>query len=45
MDFKKGNFPISEDYYNNCLSIPIFPGMKKNEVKYVIETINNLVRL
>jgi|TARA_Y100000294_G_scaffold88256_1_gene82382 UDP-4-amino-4,6-dideoxy-N-acetyl-beta-L-altrosamine transaminase len=44
-NFKKRNFPNSEDYYNNCLSIPIFPGMKKNEVKYVIETINNLVRL
>jgi len=45
MDFKKGNFPISEDYYNNCLSIPIFPGMKKNEVKYVAKMINNVVRL
>ena len=27
--YKFGDFPKSEKFYDNCLSIPIFYGMKK----------------
>ena len=35
--YKFGDFPKSEKFYDNCLSIPIFYGMKKNEVNFVIK--------
>ena len=42
--FKKGDFPNAESYYDNCLSIPLFPGIKKSEINHVIKEINNLVK-
>ena len=41
--FKIGDFPNAENYYESCLSIPIFPDIKKREIDYVIDKINNLV--
>ena len=43
-NYKKGDFPNSEAYYESCLSIPIFPGIKKKEINYVIKEINNLIK-
>ena len=42
--FKIGDFPNAENYYESCLSIPIFPDIKKREIDYVIDKINNLVQ-
>jgi len=42
--FKIGDFPNAENYYESCLSIPIFPGISKKEINYVIEKINNLIK-
>lgn len=39
LGFKKGDFPITEEIANNCLSLPMFPGLKKDEVDYVCQTI------
>jgi UDP-4-amino-4,6-dideoxy-N-acetyl-beta-L-altrosamine transaminase len=36
----KGNFPVAEKYYNNCLSLPLFPTLSCDEQKYVIDTIS-----
>ena len=41
--FKKGDFPAAEKYYQSCLSIPIFPHLKKYEVNHVIDKINLIV--
>ncbi len=41
--FKKGDFPIAEKYYQNCLSIPIFPHLKESEVNHVIDKINLII--
>ncbi len=43
-NFRKGAFPNSETYYESCLSIPIFPGIKKDEIKFIINEINNLIK-
>ena len=43
-NFKKGDFPNSENYYESCLSIPVFPGISKKEITYIIEKINNLIK-
>jgi len=40
LGYKKGDFPIAEAIADTCLSLPIYPGMKKSEVEYVCEKIN-----
>ena len=37
--FKKGDFPIVENFYEKEVSIPIYPSLKKKEVYEVINTI------
>jgi len=37
---KKGDFPVSESIADTCLSLPVFPEMREDQVDYVIETIN-----
>lgn len=39
LGFKKGDFPIAEEIASNCLSLPMFPGLKKGEVDYICQTI------
>ncbi len=44
LGFKKGSFSIAEELADNCLSLPIWPGMTKSEVIYVCEIISNFYR-
>lgn len=37
--FKKGDYPKAEHYYQQCLSIPLFPKMTDDDVKRVIDAI------
>ena len=38
--YKKGDFPITEDYADTILSLPLYNGMTNEEVDYVIQKIN-----
>lgn len=38
---KKGDYPIAEDYAKTVLSIPFYNGMKKEEIDYLIDVLNN----
>lgn len=40
LGYKKGDFPITEKYAEQVLSLPIFNEMKKEEIDYVIEIVN-----
>ena len=40
-NFKKGDFPNSEDFYNKEISLPIYPLLKK---KYVFKVIDNIIK-
>jgi dTDP-4-amino-4,6-dideoxygalactose transaminase len=40
LGLSEGNFPIAEDYASSILSLPLYNGMKEEEQKYVIDTIN-----
>ena len=40
---KLGDFNSSESYYTHCLSIPMFHGLKSEEVEYVIECVNRVI--
>lgn len=39
LGWKKGDFPVAENYYDRCLSLPMFPSMTDEEQNYVIEKI------
>lgn len=38
--YKAGDYPIAEKYYQQCLSLPLYPAMTDKEVDYVIVTIS-----
>lgn len=40
---KQGDFPISEDYYSKCLSLPMYPTLTQEEQNYVIDNIINFI--
>ena len=40
LNVKKGELPITEEYANSVLSIPLYNGMTKEEQDYVIDAIN-----
>jgi UDP-4-amino-4,6-dideoxy-N-acetyl-beta-L-altrosamine transaminase len=44
LGWQEGNLPESENYYKNCISIPMFPSMKDIEVKSVIDTIKSFFK-
>ncbi len=37
--WEKGNMPNAEDYYDHCISLPMFPTLKEQEQDYVIEKV------
>jgi dTDP-4-amino-4,6-dideoxygalactose transaminase len=40
LGYKRGDYPITEEYADTVVSLPFFIGMKQNQIKYVIDTIN-----
>lgn len=38
--YKVGDFPITEEYANTVLSLPLYTGMTKEEQEYVIDLLN-----
>ena len=41
MGFKKGQFPVSENYSFSAFSIPIFVGLSENNIIKIIKILNN----
>jgi perosamine synthetase len=39
MGYKKGDYPVAEQYYKLCLSLPLFPGLSKKDIGLIISTI------
>ena len=37
---KTGDFPIAEDYYSKCLSLPMYPSLNNNEIEKVIDIVS-----
>ena len=42
--YRTGDFPVAEEVYGRCLSLPIFPTMAPEDIAYVIETVLSIVR-
>lgn len=43
LGFKKGDFPIAEAYYNECLSLPMYPSLRDEEQDFVIKIILDFI--
>lgn len=43
--FKQGDFPRAEDYYRQCLTIPLYPKMTDDDVQRVIEAIYKVTKV
>lgn len=41
LEYKEGDFPLAEKIANEELSLPLFIGMRNEEINYVIEALNN----
>ena len=38
--WKEGDMPLAESYYENCISLPMFPTLTNKEQQFVIDKIN-----
>lgn len=43
LGFKTGDFPIAESYYEECLSLPMYPTLSVEEQEFVISKIKEFV--
>lgn len=43
LGWKEGDFTNSENYYNGCLSLPMYPSLTNEEQLFVIEQINTFL--
>ena len=41
LGYGNNSFPITEDKAQTSLSLPLYAGMKDNEIKYVVDTLNS----
>ena len=41
--YKKGDFPITEQYYERAITLPLFPKLTNEEVSYVIESVKEII--
>ncbi len=44
LDYKKGDFSVAEKSAKNVLSLPVFPELTKNEIKYIAKNIINFYK-
>jgi dTDP-4-amino-4,6-dideoxygalactose transaminase len=42
--YRTGEFPVAEDVFSRCLSLPIYAAMSDDDVNFVIETVRTIVR-
>src|SRR6476620_1720291 len=43
LGWQEGDFPVAENYYHHCLSLPMFPTLANEEQQYVIDRINEFL--
>lgn len=39
--WKEGDMPFAENYYQNCISLPMYPTLKDAEIEFVIHTVKS----
>ena len=41
LGWKKGDFPVAEDYYAKCVSLPMYPSLTDDQLDYIVGTVKN----
>ena len=44
LGFKKGDFPQAEGYYQQAISLPLFPGLSLNNQEHVVSSLLRALR-
>jgi dTDP-4-amino-4,6-dideoxygalactose transaminase len=39
--WKEGDMPLAENYYKQCISLPMFPTLTEEEQQFVVDSINS----
>ncbi|MDB5107063.1 MAG: UDP-4-amino-4-deoxy-L-arabinose--oxoglutarate aminotransferase, partial [Candidatus Binatus sp.] len=42
--YRNGDFPVAEDIFSRCLSLPVYAAMTDDDIKYVIDTVLAIAR-
>jgi perosamine synthetase len=42
--YRRGNFPLTERYYDRAITIPLYPKMTDEDVRYVIASVSDVFR-
>lgn len=43
-DYRPGDFPVAEDYFDRCISLPLYPAMKDEDQVRVIDALVEIAR-
>jgi dTDP-4-amino-4,6-dideoxygalactose transaminase len=43
LKYKKGDFPVAEAYYEKTIALPLYPHMKKEDIKYVSDALHEIL--
>jgi dTDP-4-amino-4,6-dideoxygalactose transaminase len=43
LGYKKGDFPITEKYAQEIISLPMFPELKEDQIQYITETLESYI--
>lgn len=41
LGFRLGDFPVAEAYYSRCITLPLFPGMRSEDIEHVTSTVQH----
>jgi dTDP-4-amino-4,6-dideoxygalactose transaminase len=44
MGFKKGDYPVAENYYKRAISLPMYPSLTKKEQDFVIKNLRECLK-
>lgn len=42
--FKKGDFPVAEQYYASAITLPLYPELSDIELEYIVSTLKDAIR-
>ena len=42
LGYKWGDYPNAEDYYNHCISLPLYPDLKNSDLKEIVKRIKRI---
>lgn len=45
LGFKKGDYPVAEQFYEGCLALPMFPTLTEEEQDWVIDKVLEFIKL